>query len=62
LLFKEKCLEAEPLLLESLEIRKSKFGQEHVDVADSMSSLGQLYRKQVSDLQPENPSRIDRSA
>jgi tetratricopeptide (TPR) repeat protein len=39
-----KSQEAEPILLQSLEIRKKVLGENHLDVATSLNSLGNLYK------------------
>ena len=39
-----KSKDAEPLLLQSLEIRKKVLGEKHPDVANSANSLGALYK------------------
>lgn len=39
-----KTKDAEPILLQSLEIRKKVLGENHPDVANSLNSLGALYK------------------
>jgi tetratricopeptide (TPR) repeat protein len=41
-----RYLEAEPLLLRSLNIREQQLGENHLDVAQSINNLAELYRAQ----------------
>ena len=43
-----KLDEAEPLMKESLAIRKKAFGDEHFDVAAGLNNLALLYQTQAS--------------
>ncbi|MEI6444148.1 MAG: tetratricopeptide repeat protein, partial [Nostocales cyanobacterium ELA583] len=42
----ERYGDAEPLILQSLDIRKRQLGDDHPDVAESLNNLAELYRSQ----------------
>ena len=41
-----RSVEAEPLLLEALDIRREQLEERHLDVAESLDNLGRLYVSQ----------------